>query len=84
MSAQPPTSPRYSFKGWLLSVWLAKNATYVKTVLAALFTALSAIFATGNGEAVAQAFLAFGASVVMLASKCALDAFEYFVKENPR
>lgn len=86
MSAQPPapTSPRFSFKGWLFSVWLVKNAAYVKTVLAALSTALSVIFATGNGEALRQALLAFGAGFVGLASKCALDAFEYFFKENPR
>lgn len=90
MSAQPPppeempVSARFSFKGWLFSVWLVKNAAYVKTVIALLFSALSVIFAAGNGEALRQALLAFGAGFVSLAAKCALDAFDYFVKENPR
>lgn len=81
MSAQPPLpSPRLSFKGWLFSVWLAKNKGFVKTVLAPC----SAILTGGALEPgmLRPALVAAGLGLLTIAFKLAWDAFDYFVSEQ--
>lgn len=82
MSAQPPVSPRLSFKGWLLSVWLAKNKGFVKAVLApcsAIVTGGASLDAT----ALRFALGVFGLGILTIGFRCAWDAFDYFVSDVP-
>jgi hypothetical protein len=83
MSAQPPAtvSPRLSFKGWLLSVWLQKNKGFVKTVLAPV----SAILTGGVIEPgmLRPAAITFGLGLLTIVFKFGWDAFDYFVSEVP-
>ena len=83
MSAQPPTSPspRLSFKGWLFSVWLAKNKGFVKTVMAPV----SAVLTGGalNPEMLKPAAIAAGLGLMTIGFKLAWDAFDYYVSEGP-
>ena len=81
MSAQPPLpSPRLSFRGWALTVWLAKNKGFVKTVLAPC----SAILTGGALEPgmLRPALVTAGLGLLTIAFKCAWDAFDYFVSEQ--
>jgi hypothetical protein len=73
-------SPRLSFKGWLFSVWLAKNKGFVKTVLAPV----SAILTGGVLEPgmLKTALIAAGLGLLTIAFKLAWDAFDYFVSEG--
>ena len=79
--APAPVSPRLSFKGWLLSVWLAKNKGYIKKVLAPV----SAVVTAGTIEPaiLRYAGIALGLGVLTLAFKLAWDAFDYFVSDVP-
>lgn len=81
MSAQPPVSPRLSFKGWLFTVWLAKNKGFVKNVLAPV----SAIVTSGAvaPEMVKPAAIVLGLGVLTIVFKLAWDAFDYFVSDVP-
>lgn len=74
-------SPRLSFKGWLLSVWLAKNKGFVKTVLAPC----SAILTGGALEPgmLRPALVTAGLGLLTIVFKCGWDAFDYFVSEQP-
>lgn len=85
MSAlDPAPSPRFSFRGWLFAVWLFKNKTFVKNVLVAA-VALATVLLTGAGEtALRDAIIAGGTALATLLGKLAVDAFDYFVTENPR
>lgn len=78
--APAPVSPRLSFRGWLLSVWLAKNKGFIKSVLAPC----SAIVAGGvslDAAALKFALGVFGLGLVTIAFKLGWDAFDYFVSE---
>ena len=74
-------SPRLSFKGWLFSMWLAKNKGFVKTVLAPC----SAILTGGALEPgmLRPALVTAGLGLLTIGFKCAWDAFDYFVSEDP-
>ena len=74
-------STRLSFKGWLFSVWLAKNKGFVKTVLAPC----SAILTGGALEPgmLRPALVTAGLGLLTIGFKCAWDAFDYFVSEEP-
>ncbi len=76
-----PVSPRLSFKGWALNVWLAKNKNFVKSVLAPV----TAIITSGTvvPEMIRPALLALGLGVLTIVSKLGWDAFDYFVSEPP-
>lgn len=76
-----PRSPRLSFKGWALGVWLAKNKGFVKTVLAPC----SAILTGGALEPgmLRPALVTAGLGLLTIGFKCAWDAFDYFVSEEP-
>lgn len=76
-----PPSPRLSFKGWALGVWLAKNKGFVKTVLAPC----SAILTGGALEPgmLRPALVTAGLGLLTIGFKCAWDAFDYFVSEEP-
>lgn len=77
----PSGSPRLSFKGWLFSIWLAKNKGFVKTVLAPV----SAILTGGVLEPgmLKTALIAAGLGLLTIGFKLAWDAFDYFVTEEP-
>lgn len=76
-----PASPRLSFKGWAFGVWLAKNKGFVKTVLAPC----SAILTGGALEPgmLRPALVTAGLGLLTIGFKCAWDAFDYFVSEEP-
>ncbi len=76
-----PVSPRLSFKGWLLSVWLAKNKGYIKKVLAPV----SAVVTAGTIEPAILRYvgIALGLGLLTLVSKLGWDAFDYFVSDVP-
>ena len=77
-----PRSPRLSFRGWALGVWLAKNKTFVKTTLAVpvgVTTTLTAF----DAETLETLAIAWGAALFTLAARFAFDAFDYFVTEDP-
>ena len=81
MSAQPPLpSPRLSFRGWALTVWLAKKG-FVKTVLAPV----SAILTGGALEPgmLRPALVTAGLGLLTIGFKLVWDAFDYFVTEEP-
>ena len=77
----PAISPRLSFKGWLLSVWLAKNKNFVKSVLAPV----TAIITSGTvvPEMLRPAAIALGLGVLTIVAKLGWDAFDYFVSDVP-
>lgn len=81
VDAEPPVSPRLSFKGWLFSVWLRKNKTFVKTVLAPV----SAIVTGGALEPamLKPAAIVLGLGVLTIAFRLGWDAFDYFVTDGP-
>lgn len=76
-----PHSPRLSFRGWALTVWLAKNKGFVKTVLAPC----SAILTGGALEPgmLKPALITAGLGLLTIGFKLAWDAFDYFVTEEP-
>ncbi len=77
----PPASPRLSFKGWALSVWLVRNKGFVKTVLAPC----SAIMTGGVFEPsmLKPAAVTFGLGLLTIAFRLGWDAFDYFLSEQP-
>lgn len=79
MSELPGMSPRLSFKGWLFSVWFARNKGFVKAVLAPV----SAIITSGAiaPEMLKPAGIALGLGVLTIVFKCAWDAFDFFVSD---
>ena len=81
VDAPEPVSPRLSFKGWLLSVWLAKNKGYIKRVLAPV----SAVVTAGTIEPAILRYvgIALGLGLLTLVFKLAWDAFDYFVSDVP-
>lgn len=81
MSAQPPVSPRLSFKGWLFTIWFARNKSFVKSVLAPV----SAIVTSGAlaPEMVKPAAIVLGLGLLTIAFRLAWDAFDYFVSDVP-
>jgi len=82
MSAQTQLpSPRLSFRGWALTVWLAKNKGFVKTVLAPC----SAILTGGALEPgmLRPALVTAGLGLLTIGFKLVWDAFDYFVTEQP-
>ncbi len=79
--AEPaPASPRLSFRGWALNVWLAKNKNFVKSVLAPV----TAIITSGTvvPEMIRPALLALGLGLLTILAKLGWDAFDYFVSEQ--
>ncbi len=74
MSNNPPAvpSPRFSFKGYSFKAWLAKNAAYVKTFIAAETAAVTA----KQWEVCALLALAMGV-------KYLADAVDYWLTANP-
>ena len=81
VGVEPDGSPRLSFKGWLFSVWLAKNKGFVKTVLAPC----SAILTGGALEPgmLRPALVTAGLGLLTIGFKLVWDAFDYFVTEDP-
>ena len=82
MFDDPVPSPRMSFRGWALSVWLAKNKGFIKTVLAPV----SAVVTGGavlNLASLKMVAIAAGLGLLTIACKLGWDAFDYFVTENP-
>lgn len=76
-----PHSPRLSFRGWALTVWLAKNKEFVKRVL----SPVSAILTGGVLEPgmLRPALVTAGLGLLTIGFKLAWDAFDYFVTEEP-
>lgn len=74
-------SPRLSFKGWLFTVWLAKNKGFVKNVLAPV----SAIVTGGavlDATAMKFALGILGLGLLTILFRLGWDAFDYFVSEQ--
>jgi hypothetical protein len=80
--AEPaPASPRLSFRGWALNVWLAKNKGFVKNVLAPV----SAILTGGavlDATAMKFALGILGIGLLTILAKLGWDALDYFVSEQ--
>lgn len=76
-----PASPRLSFQGWALGVWLAKNKGWVKKVLAPC-SAILTVGANLDAQALRFALGLFGIGLVTIAFKLGWDAFDYFVSEQ--
>ncbi len=69
----PPTpSPRFSFKGYSFTAWLAKNASYVKTFVAAEAAAVSA-----------KQWEVCGLLALAMGVKYLADAIDYWLTSNP-
>ena len=75
-----PVSPRLSFKGWLLAIWLRKNKGFIKNVLAPVSTIVTGSAALAP-EMLRPAAIVFGLGILTIAFKLGLDAFDYFVSE---
>jgi len=85
VTEQPPVpvvSPRLSFKGWALGVWLAKNKGWVKNVMAPC-SAILTVGANIDATALRFALGLFGIGLVSIGFKLAWDAFDYFVSDVP-
>jgi hypothetical protein len=65
-------SPRFSFKGFSLMVWLSKNAEWVKAFLAGETAALTA----------SQWKIAIALGIGAVAKFC-YDAIDYFITQAP-
>ncbi|MBK9968686.1 MAG: hypothetical protein IPP07_29010 [Holophagales bacterium] len=76
-----PVSPRLSFKGWLFTVWLAKNKSFVKAVLAPCSAILTG-GATIDAQALRFALGVFGLGLLTIAFRLGWDAFDYFISEQ--
>ena len=82
MSALPPLSPRFSFKGWNLQTWAVKNASFVKTTLTAASTATGAIAVTDLAS-LRTVLLVWGLAAAAIGLRAGLDAVHYFLAEGP-
>ena len=80
MSAQPPTSPRFSLKGFLLGVWFQKNKGAIKLLLTLLVAYLTVLLANVEPQEL-KALLVGGIGLIV---KFGLDLADYFISENPR
>lgn len=79
--APPGTvSPRLSFKGWLFGVWLSKNKSFVKAVLAPC-SAIVTGGALSDTAALRVALGVLGLGLLTIAFRLAWDAFDFFVSE---
>lgn len=79
----PPASPRLSFKGWALGVWLRRNKGFVKTTLAVpvgVTTTLTAL----DADTIQALAVVWGIALFTLATRFGFDAFDYFVSEQPK
>lgn len=79
----PTVSPRLSFKGWALSVWLVKNKGFVKTVLAPCSAIVTGGFVFDLASLKVLG-IAVGGALLTIGFKLGWDAFDYFVSEVPR
>lgn len=82
MAKKIQTSPKMSLAGWDWKVWLKKNSGTVRTFVAATF-ALFLALATAipdDGPTLA-AIKAATIGLVVLATKLALDIFDFFVSD---
>lgn len=74
---EPAVSPSRSFKGWLFSVWLAKNKAWVKAPLVLFFAWLTWALAPISSPELKALLTA----VVTVVGRFAVDAFDYYVTE---
>lgn len=79
MSAQPPTSPSRSLKGWSWRVYLAKTKTGLKWVLGALVAYLMVVIAPIQPPELNQLL----AALVGYGSKVLADVVDYWLTEEP-
>lgn len=80
MNGPPDASPRLSFKGWLLSVWLTKNKNFVKGVLAGWASVVGTL--SGLGRAEAEILLAAtGLAVLSIGARLVLDVLDFYVSD---
>lgn len=77
-----PASPRLSFKGWALGVWLAKNKGFVKTTLAVPLGVMTTLTAF-DAETLETLAIVWGAALLTLGARFAFDALDYFLTEDP-
>ena len=75
----PPPSPANSFKGYSFKAWLCRNKSNVKILLTALFAFLTVRF----GGIVDPALNALVGTAVIIVSKLALDAVDFWLSEGP-
>lgn len=77
----PDVSPRGSFRGWVLGTWLTKNKGFIKTVLSAYFTFLTAASVTDGAFPFAQIAGATLLTVLLLGARLLLDAVDFFLSD---
>jgi len=70
---------RFSFKGWDWKVWLSKNKDSAKNAIAVVL----GLGATLVSNLPPKWSVPLG-TVCALATRLALDAFDYFIAENPK
>ena len=81
--APDPVSPRLSFKGWLFSVWLAKNAGFVKATVTTA-SGLTGGLALTDLPTLKLAALVWAGVAITVATRIVVDAVQYFLTENPQ
>lgn len=80
----PPPSPRYSFRGWLFGVWLAKNAKFVNSTISVASGLTGGGIAFTDLPTLKLAAIVWSGVAFTIGVRIMADAAQYFLTENPQ